>query len=865
MRMKMNNICKARAAAWGRHGLLPLIIAAGLCGTPLLAQDSETIVQIVVQGASKQTPETVLYKSGLKTGDDLRQVDLTAVLDRLWASGAFDDIKFEVEDAEGGKKLIIRVVERPLIKEIVYRGGTEVGLSSIKDKVKDMKLDAGPDTVYDPEAARKIKDLIVDKCAEKGFRNPVVSVDLEPIAPGVSRLVFDIKEGGKAKIYKIVFKGNTILSSAKLQKVMKKTRTHWMLSWITSHDLLVDKNLDEDLQNIKKAYWRVGYKDVFVGQPTIEVEDFTTPSKQKKNEKRIEEGKSPRYDLRATLTIPILEGEQYFEGTFKVMGNDKVFKGKQGEDEYRLRIAEARRDHKSWWGHFFGIKPSLADLPPGKLRPFDLDAVNEGLEKMKDEYGNKAYVMFHADKKLEVREEDGVKKVDVTVKVDEGEPYTVRRISFEGNTSTKDKVIRRAMLLQEGGPFRLDLFRESFNSIGQLGYFDVKGQEPKVDFVPEKPEVDVTLKGQEAGTNELMFTGGYGSVFGFSLGASFSTRNLGGGGETLSVSYNAGQYQKSAVVSYTEPYLFDLPYSLTASVHDSVTDYDASRVGADNAYKQKSRGFGISVGSRLSNFFPEPIWAFYTTYRLGYSFSRDHFEGGVNYLYRDIGTLTTSMITQSLTYDTTDDPFKPTRGFKLSAGFDIAAGQIGTTRPFNRTSLDYSQFMNLGDRHIFGFNAAYGYIKNLSEAGIPIFNYYKPGGESSIRGYEYGQVGSVYYDSGSGRSIVVGGNKQLIFNFEYQFKVAEEFRIVPFYDLGNAWGPGEPIFSENTVHYIDPTTGVDVAYKNPRLLRSTGIELRIFLPISPAPLRFIWSRKLDPYPFDQKGTSDFQFSIGTTF
>jgi outer membrane protein insertion porin family len=173
--------------------------------------------------------------------------------------------------------------------------------------------------------------------------------------------------------------------------------------------------------------------------------------------------------------------------------------------------------------------------------------------------------------------------------------------------------------------------------------------------------------------------------------------------------------------------------------------------------------------------------------------------------------------------------------------------------------------MNLGDRHIFGFNAAYGYIKNLSEAGIPIFNYYKPGGESSIRGYEYGQVGSVYYDSGSGRSIVVGGNKQLIFNFEYQFKVAEEFRIVPFYDLGNAWGPGEPIFSENTVHYIDPTTGVDVAYKNPRLLRSTGIELRIFLPISPAPLRFIWSRKLDPYPFDQKGTSDFQFSIGTTF
>ena len=104
-----------------------------------------------------------------------------------------------------------------------------------------------------------------------------------------------------------------------------------------------------------------------------------------------------------------------------------------------------------------------------------------------------------------------------------------------------------------------------------------------------------------------MFQGGYGSVFGFSLGASFSTRNLGGGGETLSVSYNGGKYQKSFTVGYTEPYVFDLPYSFSASVNDSVTDYDASRVGEDNAYKEKSRGFGVSVGTRLSNFFPESV------------------------------------------------------------------------------------------------------------------------------------------------------------------------------------------------------------------------------------------------------------------
>jgi outer membrane protein insertion porin family len=408
------------------------------------------------------------------------------------------------------------------------------------------------------------------------------------------------------------------------------------------------------------------------------------------------------------------------------------------------------------------------------------------------------------------------------------------------------------------------MFRESFTSVGQLGFFDIKGQEPKVEFVPEKPEVDITLNGQEAGTNELMFQGGYGSVFKFSLGASFSTRNLGGGGETLSVGFNGGQYKHTASVSYTEPYVFDLPYSFSAKVFDSLTRYDASRVGADNAYTEQSRGFGASVGTRLSTFFHEPVWAHYTTYTVGYDLRWVKYEGGTNFLYRDIGSLLTSTISQSLTYDTTDHPFKPTRGIKLGASFEYGGWQFGTDRPFHRTNLDLTKYFSLGDRQVIGFNAGYGYIKNLSEEGIPLFDYYRPGGENSVRGYQYGQIGSIVYDP-NGVPVVVGGNKQLIFNLEYQFKITEDIRAVLFYDAGNAWGPGEQIFNQDMVHYHNPETGESVSYRNPKLLQSTGVEMRFFLPISPAPLRFIWSRKRNPYPFDAKGTSDFQFSIGTTF
>ncbi len=849
-----------RNSAWNRvHSRwLPFALVAGIV-SPLVAQDIDPIVAIEVVGAQKQTAETVIFKSGLRIGDDLRNVDFAAVVEKLWESGSFDDIKLELEDAKGGKKVVIRIKERPLIKEIDYRGGTEVGLTNIKDKVKEKKLTINPETVYDPESARKIKDLIVDQAGEKGFRNPVVDITLEPMAGGVARLVFDIKEGGKAKIYTVAFKGNKVFSSAQLRSVMEKTRRHWMFSWLTTHDLLVDKNLEEDLVNVKKAYWKLGYKDVFVGKPIIEVEDHTTAKQKKKNEKRVAEAKSPKYDLRATLTIPILEGDRFFEGTFKTEGG-KLFR----ESFYPAKYAEVKRDNKSFLRKFFNIRPSIEPPKPGdKPVPFDLDAVNQTVDKLKEAYSNQAYIMFRAEKKFDIREEGGVKKVDTTLKLDEGEVYTVRKIEFEGNLTTKDKVLRRSMLMREGDPFQTDRFKDSLLSISQLSFFDVKNSEPKVDLVQDKPQVDVVIRGEESGVNELLFQGGYGSLFGFSLGVSFSTRNLGGGGETLSVSYNGGAFSKNISVGFTEPYVFDLPYSFSTSVSNGSADYDASRVGVANAYKQFTRSLGVSVGARLSNWLPSKPWAFFTTYSTGYSFRLIRIEGGRNFYFRDIPNQLTSTFSQSLAYSTVNHQFKPTQGTRLSFGLEYGGWQFGGDKPFLRATWDFAKFANVAERHIFAVNMSYGYLQNLGREELPLYDLYRPGGENSIRGYRYGQVGSVLLDN-NGYAVVVGGNKQFIANFEYQFKIAEQFRLVAFYDAGNAWSSGTKVFSRDLITYKD-ANGIAYSYANPTLVRSAGLEFRFFLPISPAPLRLIWSRKLNPYPFDTEGRNDFQFSIGTTF
>ncbi|MEY3315294.1 MAG: outer membrane protein YaeT, partial [Acidobacteriota bacterium] len=182
-----------------------LILFAVTAGNNIKAQDPDTITAIEIRGISKVSRETVLFRSGLKVGDELRTIDFSNILQVLWEMKAFDDIKINVEDAEQGKKVIIIVTERPIIKEIDYRGGTEIGLTSIKDKVKDKKAEIRIDAPYDPDAVRKIKDIIVDLASEKGFRSPSIEVSLEPMGPGLARLLFDIKEGGKNRIYQIKF------------------------------------------------------------------------------------------------------------------------------------------------------------------------------------------------------------------------------------------------------------------------------------------------------------------------------------------------------------------------------------------------------------------------------------------------------------------------------------------------------------------------------------------------------------------------------------------------------------------------------------------------------------------------------------
>jgi outer membrane protein insertion porin family len=819
-----------------------------------MGQSSDTIAKIDVVGAQKITKENLLFRIGVREGDALGSMDFASVVEKIWAIGVYDDVKIKADDADDGKLLIIEVRERPMLKEIDYRGGTQIGQSNIKDKVKEERLEVAPDTIYDPEAARRIKSKIVDLAGEKGFSDPIVDIVLEPMGAGVSRLVFEINEGSKSRIYKIQFLGNKVYSDRQLKGFfgkMRKTKEHWLFSWLTSHDLMVEKNLEEDVKNIKDAYLQLGHKDVFVGQPSRDTQDFTTKRQKAKNQKRAEQLKPLKVDLRTTLTFQLLEGDKYHEGRLAVEGNDKVMglRGARGEDVFRRKIGEARRDN-SWIKKALNLRYRTADLPPDVNQPMDFRALYKGIEEIEKMYKNAAYAQASVSPSFEVREENGVNKVDTKLKVREGEKFFIRRIEFQGNDTTLDKVLRRAILpLSEGSPFSIDMLQSSILGLNQLGFFEVKQHNfPEIKPVGDKPQLDVTIKGEESGVNEFLLSGGYGQVFGLQTSVSLSTKNLGGGGETLGISFSAAQFQKSYTVSFFEPYVMDKPFSFGINYSDSSSEYSPDMVGTDYAYKMHSRGVSLSTGTRLSTFLSSEKWGIWTNFTqlgLGYGMQTIEVEGGRNFYFRTSGTQLTSTVNLNLTYSTVNHPFRPTDGFKLGLGFSYGGWQFGSDVPFHRTMVESSYFKSFAMRHIFAVNASYGYLNNLGSGELPIWNNFRPGGEMSIRGYRYYMVGSQKLNN-LGQPVVVGGNKQFLANAEYQLKIADQFRVLLFYDMGNAWGPGHPMFSE-------------------ALRRSTGVELRFFLPISPAPLRLIWARKLNPYDFDTGGKTDFAFSVGTTF
>ena len=719
----------------------------------------------------------------------------------LWQTGLFDDIRIEVEpgDTAGGVVVKAYVSERPRIASVEFRGNKELNQSKINEVLERDKIDLHVGSTVEQTLVKRAAEAVKRAYTEGGFEGVTVDTLTEDLGePGEKKIVFIINEGVKAKVAQIDFIGNKRFSDGKLRSQMKEVKKHNLVTWVRKKNLYIPSKLDEDLEHIKNFYQDYGYQDVSFGDPQV-----------------ITQGK------RVKVTIPVKEGEIHTFGDVSVEGNT-VFTNEQIIGNWPLK------------------KGDVLARKPMQTR---LDAFGEA-------YRMRGYIYAYVDPEYTDR---GGNVVDVKVRVFEGDQFRLGRLEFTGNSTTKDKVLRREIFLEEGSIMDMETFKQSLYKLGQLGYYKVTDN-PDFKVNPDTKTVDITVKGVEEGKNDIQFGGGYSEGGGFFVQAQFATRNFMGEGENLSLGYQRGRRTNFFSISYADPWFLDTPNSLGISVYNRETVLPASF-----GYEQRGKGGTIAYGYRLRRFDSFSLLYGYERSRSVYSTQEFPDPQGnlPQPLISDLNFIT-STIVPSYRYDSRDNPYDTTRGSRFNLSLAYAGGPLGGSVDMFKPTVGATRFFRLSRRSSISANFEAGYIFSFGEncahrydelsnevpdLCVPTSDRFLVGGEFSVRGFQYGTLGP--YEEFPGRGLrPAGGYSHHTYNFEYIYRVNDPIRLVLFADAGRAYGYEED-FDFSKLRY------------------SFGAEMRLFLPVFQFPLRFIYAINAQEELGDE--FEGFQFTIGNTF
>lgn len=793
---------------------------AATSGDPL----HPVIAEIKIVGGATITAETVEYYLNVSEGDPYDPPAIAKSFGRFWDSGLVEDLKIESEEMAPGKvRLIVTVRERPKVTEFLFEGNKKLSTSTIKEKLDTANVTIKRNVPLRASELQRLKQAIQDVYAKEGYPSVLVDPVITEVGPNQRKVTFKIDEGAKIKIGAIHFEGNKVFSDKKLRGALKKTKQKSLIWMFSKKTIWSKETWGEDSENLKKFYMNHGYKDIVVGEPKIELNARNPKGKTQKDKK-----------FRMVVVIPVQEGKQFKMGDLSVKGNT-VFPS----DWLRKRY----------------------EVKPGKI--YNYSKIEEGNESVRNLYQARGYIYSYTNQVL-VERKDKADTVDVVVSVYEGDRFRLGRIEFSGNTKTQEKVMRREIRLFEGDWMNMASFKKSVFKVNQLGYFKLKEDPVDFKFDDKNHLVNVTIKGEESGKTDVQFGAGYSELEGMFGQASFNTRNFLGRGETFGIGLQAGATGRSYNLSFAEPYFLDKRMMIGASVYNQTVDYSAITALLSD-YQRQGKGGSLSWGLGVSDFGNFSIIYSYEDVYAKYSTNRTlSSDSDLDFPYRqpiptpyngitgedkfyEIYRGTTSALTPGYGYDSRDDPFDPSQGISYFLRLRYAGGFLGGDFHYLRPEWGFALFQPLSKKTIFAFNFEGGIIIPFAGYQIPFYDRYRLGGERSLRGFEWYSVlprtktGEYFVDA---NGVQLGGDRYLQFNIEYQIKLGGPLKLIFFTDIGNTWYE---------------TQGWELS-----LMRySYGAELRVFLPIFQAPLRFIYG--INPHPFSDEKKGNFLFSIGSTF
>ena len=782
----------------------------------LLAPTGPIVREIDVQYAGKPSVsrERILANMRTTVGQPFSQINAEDDIRNLIGTGDITNVRIFSEPLPDGVKVIVIVQTRSTIKDIIVNGATKFPARKLIHQVTSKK-----GKILNEETVEQDRQKILDYYHDHGYQNVDVKSDIATDdKDNTATITFTVAEGARSTLREVRFEGNKHVTGRQLRFTMKGTRGKTIISFIDKTGRLDQAKLHEDLDSIRDLYQSRGYIDIDIPETRLET---------------LANGD-------VNLVIVIHEGLQYHVGTLGFQGT-KIFTD-----------TEIRR--------FLKMKEGAVYSPKG---------LKDDVKTIQDYYGSRGYVDARVTPDATPA---GPGKVNLIYKIEEGGQSFVDRVNIEGNTLTKDKVIRREIPIAPGDVFNTVLVDVGKKRLDNLGYFEKVDTTPTDTDVPDRKDLDVLV--EEKRTGSLSFGAGFSSIDSL-LGqieltqANFDITNFPsftGGGERFRMLLQYGIVRKDFVLSLTEPYFLDTHLAVggEAFYHDS--NY------ISNDYDQQNLGFDVNVRRALTRF-----TAISLEYRLE-TIDISNVETDSTILQQEVGTRTRSALRADFSYDTRDSVFLSRHGTRVDLSPYVAGGPLGGDTDIVGVDLTGAHYIALPFDSILLFNGEIAGVTTFDGGDrVPVFDRLYLGGANNLRGFGFRKVGPKDYKGNP-----VGGRSMVRATAEYTYPIITRVRGAFFYDGGFVNQQGFDFVPE-TYHKRtdfrsdpnrlddDPKTPVPNGHGSDTsniefgggLNMDVGLGLRLDLPIGP--LRLDYGVPLVRDDYNHQHLGKFSFNVGYQF
>ena len=743
------------------------------------AMAGKNVAAIDIKGNKSIGVATILAKIKTRVGQEYRQNIISDDLKRLYNTGYFSDVRVDRKEESGGLRVILILEEKPVVEEVTF---SKLKFFNKKVLLSKIKTQAGK--FLDKKSLNDDVNTINEMYSKKGLTQ--VKVDVEQFvdeATNKATLHFIVREGYRVKIKAIKILGNIAYNDDKVIKAMK-SRSAWLLnSGFFKEDVIIS-----DMDAIQAFYEKNGYIDA---KATYAVE------------------KLPNGFVNVDVTVD--EGKRYYVG-------DIQFKGNVVLTEPELVLV-------------------MKDMKKGKI--FSKVKLADDVANIKSLYFDRGYIFAKIEESTSLNSVNG--QVDLKLDVQEGGIAYINKIKIQGNTQTRDIVIRRELRMYPGDQFDGVKLRRSKERLNNLGYFEDVGFDIEDTGTPDQKDLVVDVK--EAKTGSFSFGGGYSTVdqlIGFvevdQKNFDFSNwPNFTGGGQRVTARAEVGSTRNNVLLSFTEPWLFDYPVSGGFDLYRS--QYSKSS-NTGYVYDQTRIGGKLRVGKELSEYVSTA--GYYRLEDVKISNMDDNVSAA---LKSEEGKSLTSSVGGSLTNDHRDNTISPTKGWLLSGSADLAGGPLGADKDFYRLETNGSYYIPFRFNSVVEFSSRLGMVSSYGRTeNVPIFERYFAGGARTIRGYSERAIGPI----DPGNNDPVGGEGIMLGSVEYTIPLIDVIKFATFVDAGTVSAKYTDIFSEN-------------------LYTGTGIGFRVKTPIGPMNLDYGIPLNKQPGQDKRSNGGKFYFSVSRGF